>query len=58
MSVVFSEQPEQERTVTEKSRTRFASLHLLNKTFTWGGEGEGRGQGGEMTQTMYTHVNK
>jgi hypothetical protein len=24
----------------------------------WGGEGGGRGQGGEMTQTMYAHVNK
>jgi hypothetical protein len=23
-----------------------------------GGEGGGREQGGEMTQTMYTHVNK
>jgi hypothetical protein len=23
-----------------------------------GGKGEGRGQGGEMTQTMYAHVNK
>jgi hypothetical protein len=24
----------------------------------WGGEGGGEGQGGEMTQTMYAHVNK
>jgi hypothetical protein len=24
----------------------------------WGGEGEGRGQWGEMTQTMYAHMNK
>jgi hypothetical protein len=24
----------------------------------WGVEGEGRGQGGEMAQTMYSHVSK
>jgi hypothetical protein len=24
----------------------------------WGGEGGGSGQGGEMDQTMYAHVNK
>jgi hypothetical protein len=24
----------------------------------WGGEGGGRGQGREITQTMYAHVNK
>jgi hypothetical protein len=24
----------------------------------WRGEGGGRGQGGEMAQTMYAHVNK
>jgi hypothetical protein len=24
----------------------------------WGGEGVGAGQGGEITQTMYVHMNK
>jgi hypothetical protein len=28
------------------------------KSAEWGGEGEGRIRGGEMTQTMYVHVNK
>jgi hypothetical protein len=31
---------------------------LPGRECVWGGKREGRGQGGEMAQTMYVHVNK